>query len=162
MQLKLKLIKNRRSKNKQQEEIAGAKIGQQVASDLLSKKQTKKNKLEKILKQVLTLAKDMIKIAIRMSNEITELSLSEHLKLKYRDMMNEHADHIATGACKDFPDYQKMAGIIEGISPCRTRTTRLYRKGSQTIGTRLLKSCKNMSKKEQVTFQNQKALKLLS
>ena len=41
-----------------------------------------------------------------MSNEIMELSLSEHLKLKYRDMMNEHADHIATGACKDFPDYQ--------------------------------------------------------
>jgi len=51
-----------------------------------------------------------------MSIEITELSLSEHLKLKYRDMMNEHADHIATGACKDFPDYQKMVGIIEGIA----------------------------------------------
>ena len=31
-------------------------------------------------------------------------------------MMNEHADHIATGACKDFPEYQKMVGIIEGIA----------------------------------------------
>ena len=51
-----------------------------------------------------------------MSNEITELSLLEHLKLKYRGLMNEHADHIATGACKDFPDYQKMVGIIEGIA----------------------------------------------
>ena len=47
-----------------------------------------------------------------MTNEITELSLSEHLKLKYRCMMNEHADHIATGTCKNFPEYQKMVGII--------------------------------------------------
>ena len=31
-------------------------------------------------------------------------------------MMNEHADHIATGACKDFSEYQKMIGIIEGIA----------------------------------------------
>ena len=51
-----------------------------------------------------------------MGKDITELSLSEHLKLKYRDMMNEHADHIATGACKNFPDYQKMVGVIEGIA----------------------------------------------
>jgi len=51
-----------------------------------------------------------------MVNEITELSLSEHLKLKLRSMMNEHADHIATGACKDFSEYQKMIGIIEGIA----------------------------------------------
>jgi len=51
-----------------------------------------------------------------MLNEITELSLSEHLKLKLRSMMNEHADHIATGACKDFSEYQKMIGIIEGIA----------------------------------------------
>jgi len=31
-------------------------------------------------------------------------------------MINEHADHIATGACKDLPEYQKMVGIIEGIA----------------------------------------------
>ena len=51
-----------------------------------------------------------------MSNEITELSLSEHLKLKYRGMMNEHADHIASGSCKDYNEYQKMTGIIEGLA----------------------------------------------
>ena len=30
--------------------------------------------------------------------------------------MNDHADHMSTGACKDFPEYQKMAGIIEGLA----------------------------------------------
>ncbi len=31
-------------------------------------------------------------------------------------MMNEHADHIASGACKNFDEYQKMTGIIEGLA----------------------------------------------
>ena len=30
--------------------------------------------------------------------------------------MNEHADHIASGSCKDYNEYQKMTGIIEGLS----------------------------------------------
>ena len=30
--------------------------------------------------------------------------------------MNQHADHISTGACKDYSDYQKVAGIIEGLA----------------------------------------------
>lgn len=51
-----------------------------------------------------------------MNNDITQLSLSEHLKIKLRGMMNEHADHIASGACKDFNEYQKMTGIIEGLA----------------------------------------------
>jgi len=44
------------------------------------------------------------------------LSLSGFLKKRLRDIMNEHADHISTGACKDYSDYQKMAGIIEGLA----------------------------------------------
>ena len=51
-----------------------------------------------------------------MNNDITQLSLSEHLKIKLRGMMNEHADHIASGACKDFNENQKMTGIIEGLA----------------------------------------------
>tara|TARA_R100001530_G_C4287695_1_gene147199 strand:- start:6 stop:209 length:204 start_codon:yes stop_codon:yes gene_type:complete len=51
-----------------------------------------------------------------MSNDITQLSLSEHMKLKLRGMMNEHADHIASGACKDYSEYQKMTGVIEGLA----------------------------------------------
>ena len=30
--------------------------------------------------------------------------------------MNQHADHMATGACKDYSEYQKMAGVIEGLA----------------------------------------------
>lgn len=45
-----------------------------------------------------------------------ELSLSEHMKIKLRTLMNDHADHMSTGACKDFSEYQKMAGIIEGLA----------------------------------------------
>ena len=31
-------------------------------------------------------------------------------------MMNEHADHISSGACKNFDEYQKMTGVIEGLA----------------------------------------------
>ena len=31
-------------------------------------------------------------------------------------MMNEHADHLASGAGKDYNEYQKMTGIIEGLA----------------------------------------------
>ena len=51
-----------------------------------------------------------------MNNDITQLSLSEHLKIKLRGMMNEHADHIASGACKNFDEHQKMTGVIEGLA----------------------------------------------
>ena len=58
-----------------------------------------------------------------MNNNIAEqalkmerASLSEFMKKRLRNIMNQHADHISTGACKDYSDYQKMAGIIEGLA----------------------------------------------
>ena len=45
-----------------------------------------------------------------------EISLSEFLKKRLRIIMNQHADHVSTGACKDYSDYQKMAGVIEGLA----------------------------------------------
>ena len=55
-----------------------------------------------------------------MSNDITEQaregSLSEFLKKRLRDIMNEHADNIATGSCKDLPEYKKLCGVIEGLA----------------------------------------------
>tara|TARA_R100001377_G_scaffold8283_1_gene4345 strand:- start:3940 stop:4164 length:225 start_codon:yes stop_codon:yes gene_type:complete len=58
-----------------------------------------------------------------MTNNIKEqaismegLSLSQFLKKRLRDIMNQHADHVSTGACKDYSEYQKMAGIIEGLA----------------------------------------------
>ena len=55
---------------------------------------------------------DMLPIPEKMERA----SLSEFLKNRLRMIMNQHADHISTGACKDYSDYQKMAGIIEGLA----------------------------------------------
>ncbi len=30
--------------------------------------------------------------------------------------MNECSDHISTGSCKDFPEYKRMTGVIEGLA----------------------------------------------
>jgi hypothetical protein len=30
--------------------------------------------------------------------------------------MNEYADHISGGACKDYSDYTKLCGVIEGLA----------------------------------------------
>ena len=49
-------------------------------------------------------------------SSMIESSLSEFMKKKLREVMNQHADHISTGACKDYSDYLKMAGIIEGLA----------------------------------------------
>jgi hypothetical protein len=38
------------------------------------------------------------------------------LQKKYRDALNEHADHIATGNCKDFAEYKRLTGVIEGLA----------------------------------------------
>tara|TARA_R100001377_G_scaffold31777_1_gene17342 strand:+ start:260 stop:484 length:225 start_codon:yes stop_codon:yes gene_type:complete len=48
--------------------------------------------------------------------KMEEISLSEFLKKRLRIIMNQHADHVSTGACKDYSDYQKMAGVIEGLA----------------------------------------------
>jgi len=53
---------------------------------------------------------------IEQAKSMEGLSLSVFLKKRLREIMNQHADHVSTGACKDFGDYQKMVGIIEGIA----------------------------------------------
>jgi hypothetical protein len=40
----------------------------------------------------------------------------EYLQKKIRDVMNEHADHVATGAANDWADYRYHVGIIEGLA----------------------------------------------
>ena len=40
----------------------------------------------------------------------------EYLRTKIRDIMNEHADYVATGAANDWPDYRYHVGIIEGLA----------------------------------------------
>ena len=47
---------------------------------------------------------------------IKEQSLSEYLKKTLRKHMNEHADHISTGSCKDHAEYNSMCGVINGLA----------------------------------------------
>ena len=42
--------------------------------------------------------------------------LAALLQKRLRDYMNEGADHIATGGAKDFSEYQRMVGRIDGIA----------------------------------------------
>jgi|TARA_R100000781_G_C4076660_1_gene126313 hypothetical protein len=51
-----------------------------------------------------------------MINDIKEQSLSTFLVKKIREIMNECSDHISTGGCKDFPEYKRMTGVIEGLA----------------------------------------------
>lgn len=51
-----------------------------------------------------------------MSNDINQQSLSEWLGKRIRDIMNEHADHVAAGNLKDFSEYKRICGIIEGLA----------------------------------------------
>jgi hypothetical protein len=38
------------------------------------------------------------------------------LQAKIRNMMNDRADHIATGGAADFPEYRELVGIIKGLA----------------------------------------------
>ena len=40
----------------------------------------------------------------------------EHLRQKIREHMNTHADHMAEGGCKSYPDYTHQTGVIEGLA----------------------------------------------
>jgi|TARA_R100001460_G_scaffold51764_6_gene90575 hypothetical protein len=38
------------------------------------------------------------------------------MKGNLREKMNEYADFISGGACKDYSEYTKLCGIIEGLA----------------------------------------------
>ena len=40
----------------------------------------------------------------------------EFLQKALRQKMNDMADHIAGGGCKDFASYQRCCGVIEGLA----------------------------------------------
>ena len=40
----------------------------------------------------------------------------EYLRDKLRGQMNDMSDHISGGACKDYNEYAKCCGIIEGLA----------------------------------------------
>ena len=43
-------------------------------------------------------------------------SALDYLRRKIRDIMNEHADYVATGSATDWADYRHQVGIIEGLA----------------------------------------------
>jgi hypothetical protein len=44
------------------------------------------------------------------------MELYELLLKRIREMLNEGADHFALGGAKNFEDYQRLVGRIEGLS----------------------------------------------
>ena len=38
------------------------------------------------------------------------------LREKIRTDMNNYADDVATGSCRNFEDYQKLCGVIQGLA----------------------------------------------
>jgi hypothetical protein len=46
----------------------------------------------------------------------SEENVLEFLRKKIREMMNVHADHIATGGVADWSEYRHQVGIIEGLA----------------------------------------------
>ena len=38
------------------------------------------------------------------------------LRDQIRDLMNSMSDHLSTGSCKDFPEYTRCCGVIEGLA----------------------------------------------
>jgi hypothetical protein len=38
------------------------------------------------------------------------------IQKKIRERMNEIADAVATGSCKNYEQYQRLCGVIEGLA----------------------------------------------
>lgn len=41
---------------------------------------------------------------------------AEALNRKLREDMNNYADDVATGSCRNFEDYKRLCGVIEGLA----------------------------------------------
>ena len=39
-----------------------------------------------------------------------------YLRQQLRRLMNETSDHLGTGACKDYSEYARCCGVIEGLA----------------------------------------------
>jgi len=39
-----------------------------------------------------------------------------YLRQQLRRMMNETSDHLSAGACKDFAEYARCCGVVEGLA----------------------------------------------
>jgi hypothetical protein len=49
-------------------------------------------------------------------SSFSEENVFSHLQKTIRSQMNEYADHISGGGCKNFEEYSQCCGIIEGLA----------------------------------------------
>ena len=43
-------------------------------------------------------------------------------------LMNSMSDHLSTGSCKDFPEYMRCCGVIEGLATAERELLDLKKK----------------------------------
>jgi|TARA_R100000963_G_C4605177_1_gene77501 hypothetical protein len=55
----------------------------------------------------------------------------DFLRKKYRELLNEMSDHISTGSCKDFSEYTRCCGVIEGLAMAERELLDLKKKIEQ-------------------------------
>ena len=56
----------------------------------------------------------------------------EVLREKIREDLNNYADDIAGGACKNFEQYQKLCGVIQGLAIAESYLLDLAKKVEET------------------------------
>ena len=54
------------------------------------------------------------------------------LREKLRTDMNNYADDLASGTCRNFDDYQKLCGIIQGLATAERHLLDLAEKVEQS------------------------------
>jgi len=52
----------------------------------------------------------------------------EFLREQFRKMMNELSDHMSTGGCKEYSEYTRCCGIIEGLATAERELLDLKKK----------------------------------
>ena len=57
----------------------------------------------------------MSDVVIEQFNAAPDNSLA-YLRVQLRRMMNETSDHLSTGACKDYSEYARCCGVVEGLA----------------------------------------------
>jgi hypothetical protein len=50
------------------------------------------------------------------------------LRKKLRDDMNNYADDLAGGSCRNFEEYQKLCGVIQGLALAESHLLSLLKK----------------------------------
>ena len=48
--------------------------------------------------------------------EVVPDNTLSYLRQQLRRLMNETRDHLSTGACKDYSEYARCCGVIEGLA----------------------------------------------